>query len=431
MNALLHSICFIFLSTSLSFIHANDNLKDYYLNGLKQAKYYLINGQVPEAELTLDRLQLYESSLSPIHLRYSAITNFLQGDYFESRKNFEKIYNFGKQNRRYWVPKICELHLLTLFITDTNPAIIKRYWEDCQEVSSTRGLTPSSWIQVLLDVRLKTNVSELNNPLQTLDDDELFSVLKLALYLDASHRFVDQLNILQDKDLADPNLRELIAEIYYRNNKLVEALESLRGLETPNALVIRADVSILQNKYELAYATLKKAFQIKDYATAVVKRIIPLAVLLDQNSELEKYLDQYTRFNGITTDVESLAAYIYYIQDKPQKAISFLNKVEEKRNLSFEEVALRTFAAYNAKSDRAYESSYKLCQLKSSYCWLPILDAYQLKRTKTRTVSNEKPFDRFFNLKDEGSLSEQEDVFIDVELLDEKQQFLEYLSSRK
>lgn len=415
---------------STTVLAMKEEASDFYYNSLKQAKYYLINGDTSRAKLTLERIQIYPSPLSSIFHRYQGILNFINGDYLESQKSLEKIISKSPSVESSWLPRICNIYLLDLFITDAAPSKMQYYWDRCEIVNAGKKHPLSPWVRTLVEIQNQKPLSANFNSIQGLNVDDLLQVLKLSLYLGKSRYFLNKLEYLKPEDFSNDLLREIVGEIFYRNKKLKSSLMVLKRLETVNALVIRSDIMSMQKKYEISYAYLKKAYEKNKTSKALLKRMIPLAIILGQTKDLEGILESYTRIHGLSPEIESIAAYNYYIRKAPKQTKTLLLSIEEKFKLSPEEMSLRVFGAYQDRDPSSFQKSYDLCLEHSAYCWIPLVDSYKLKRSRPKEVRSTLPFDDYYNLRDDGNLYEQEDIFIDHEQVKERSLFLDYMSAR-
>ena len=259
---------------------------------LASIKYQIINGNLEKAKLMLLQSKYTENYSKVIQYRYLSIIHFIQGEYAKSLSYLTKkeMYNITISKN------ICLLRSLNYLILNKVDNG-KKEWSRC--IDATLGKSPSShlWMTTLLQLKLneQKNVTEIPLKSVNIENEEgnfLKLYLKLALYLDQQGKILDRVQYMSTEAFKDPEIRELVGLLYYRNGNLLNSYRFIEDLKSPNAENIKGNIYLTQKKYELAYGQYKLALKRKINSQNSLERIIPVAWLLKQWEDGYDYVEK-------------------------------------------------------------------------------------------------------------------------------------------
>jgi hypothetical protein len=248
---------------------------------LKRIKYHIINGDIARAKLMLSELRYVKTRLQPVIDRFDAIIAFIEGDY---ERSFTRLSNPALQTIPQF-SRICVLKVLNAVILSRVDQLSED-WGRCR-VENATNMNASNvvWLDTLVQLRLRpvkgiTRVPFTGVRLASFEARDLKILLKLSLYLNQDKLLLEELPNVTVEQLQDPEVRELVGQIYFRNGALVNSFRYISDLASPNSENIKGNLYILREKFELAYAQHKLALNQKANSQNAIERLLPLAWLL-------------------------------------------------------------------------------------------------------------------------------------------------------
>lgn len=245
-------------------------------------KYEMINGNLERAKVMLLQSKYAEGFSRTIQYRYLGMIHFIEGNYKLSQKylTHKSLYNISTNDT------ICMLRTLNFIILNRVPEA-KIEWGRCLDATVDKSPTQHVWMNTILKLKVndEPNITEVPLKKVNIDNEEgdyLRLFLKMALYLNQQDKVFSRLSFLSEDAFKDPEIRELIGMLYYREGKLAKAYEFVEDLESPNSENIKGNLYLAQKKYELAYGQFKLALKRKVNSQNSLERIIPVAWMLKQ-----------------------------------------------------------------------------------------------------------------------------------------------------
>src|SRR5690606_30757295 len=266
---------------ALSAQKTNREINEQKLMSLKLAevKFAMINGNIERAKILLLQQGFNTGFGKIIKKRYSAIISFIEGKYQTSLDTLNDPDFLFDQHFTH----ICSLKTLNELILNKT-ADATETWRRCNKLTVLLSENANLWPAVLVNLKknpkeaIKQPFEKMNIANESFDTIRLF--LKLALYLNQQKLIIPKIPDFAPEVFQDPELRELIGFLYYREAELVKAYTFIEDLETPNSENIKGNLYLAQNKYELAYGQFKLALNRKNNSQNALERITPVAWLL-------------------------------------------------------------------------------------------------------------------------------------------------------
>lgn len=267
-------------------------------------KYEMINGNLEKAKIMLLQSKYSNDFSRVVQYRYLGMINFIQGNYKVSQEflTHKSMYNISYNNT------ICLLRTLNFVILDQLPNA-QVEWNRCLDATVNKSPTQHIWMKTILKLKHKNEPKITEIPLKgiNIENEEgnfLRLFLKMALYLTQQDKVFSRLSFLSESAFADPEIRELIGMLYYREGKLAKAYEFVEDLESPNSENIKGNLYLAQKKYELAFGQFKLALNKKVNSQNALERILPVAWILKQWEDGLEYInklnvDPVDKFNKI------------------------------------------------------------------------------------------------------------------------------------
>jgi hypothetical protein len=345
-------------------------------NVLKEAKFFLVNGETELARYNIKKLLLRDQDqFIPVALRYLALAEFQDGNWKEafnilSRPELTKDPHYSH---------ICGLKIITrIALSDTFE--IDNEWERCQNVNK-RDLRQkdTEWMDILVNLvaKRKKNVSEnyvKSRRIKNLAIDDLRSFLKLVLYLNIEDKIVDELEALDSEAIEDDETRTIMAQIYFRQGRFVYAWKLMEDLTNPNAEIMKGNLWLLRGNHELAYAQFKLALQVKANSHNAIERALPLAWVLEQWKDGLIYADRIYAYDKNRLQKLTTTAAFAVKLEKWEEADHKLAMVHRERgeDTALEVSQLSSYVALNRKDSRGMKKhALKACEAGDmSACWL-------------------------------------------------------------
>jgi predicted negative regulator of RcsB-dependent stress response len=398
-------------------------------SNLAAIKYQIINGNLERAKMMLLQSKYSDGYSKVIQFRYLSIIHFIQGNYEKSLSFLTKedMYNISFEKN------ICLLRTLNYLILN-KVNLGNTEWNRC--VNATLGKSPTShlWMTTLVKLKLNDEKNITNIPLKNINienetGDFLRLFLKLALYLNKQGHVLSRIQYMNTDNFKDPQIRELIGLLYYRNGNILNSFRFVEDLNSPNAENIKGNIFLTQKKYELAYAQYKLALNKKINSRNSLERIIPVAWLLKQWDDGYNYVDRLAVDPKDLSNKLTIKAAFLTQQKKYKEAKKVLTKIvigsrnsqspEVNQLFSYNAMMLKDLTLTNKYSDQACKN------LDGVNCWLQFqLNTWEnfpltLQRDGDISSNNSDLLDEYTSAIKKDSL--EEDVYVnqvDIEELD-------------
>lgn len=396
---------------------------------LKKVKFYLLNGELRLAKIYLGKLSYTQTKLRPIIHRYLALIAFIEGRFQNAHEylalpELQNIPHYGK---------ICVLKVLTdIVISKTEE--LEQNWIKCKRDNYGRVNEHNQiWLDTLVSLKINQQVGATRIPfkhlkLARLNADETKIMLKLALYLNQEKMILDQLPLLELDQYQDPEIREIIAQIYFRTGALAKAYKFSEDLKTPNSENIKGNLYVLRKKYELAYAQFKLALEQKQNSQNAIERLLPLAWILGDWENGTKYAEQvlaspHTQINKMTLisaflmqkgDYEESSKVLEYVAQRSRRGTE----------IDVTQVGSFNYLMLNKKDETRKMANMSCAQYDVLNCWLGFQlaqwDAFPLTIRRKEKIEISKEWEKLS--REDFSEPIKEQVFIkqtDIEEMDD------------
>jgi hypothetical protein len=353
-----------------------DDAKSQRVNLLKQAKFFLLNGETALARQAIYQLMRRDrDDLSVTALRYLALAEFQDGQWRSTLKLLDK----PELDRFPHFAHICSLKMIVR-VALQETIKLGQEWTRCKQ-ENARDLRERDtiWMDALVAMAQKDqkNVGQQiarTRSIKNLSVSELRPFLKLVLYLNLEDRIIDDLETLDYDAIGDEETRVIIAQIYFRRGKFANAWKLMEDIHNPNVENMKGNLWLLRGNQELAYAQFKLALQQKANSHNAVERALPLAWTLQQWTDGLKfsermYVHEKNRMQKLTTT----AAFAVRLS-KWDEALSKLQVVhrEKGEDTALETSQLSTYVALKRNDQRRLaKHSREACQNGDiTACWL-------------------------------------------------------------
>ena len=343
---------------------------------LRDAKFLLLNGETELARQTLNNLLKNDKSkLRGMLNRYMAIA------YFQEARWKEALAALSTQELSVYPQygKICPLKIITrIAVRDTRG--LMQEWLKCKNENAKDVIKNDVvWMEIL--VRLASDAPKgtaakaiRTTYLRNMSNEQMRSMLKLALFLNLETMLIDQLELLDYEAIQDEELRGLVAHIYFRQGRLAEAWRYMQDIAHPNVENMKGNLWLLRGNQELAYAQFKLALKQKSNSHNAVERALPLAWSLKQWKEGAKlseriYTHEKNRLQRLTTTAAFAVA-----QEEWSEALTRLEIVHQQSGVgTAQEVSqLSTYVALRQNdAKRLHRYSLLSCEAGDLMsCWI-------------------------------------------------------------
>lgn len=342
---------------------------------LQKIKYYIMNGEIRLARLYLDKLNYSQTKLKPIIYRYQGILNFIEGNFARSFEFFDKpelkvIPNYGK---------ICLLKVLDRIVLSKKIGL-QSEWDRCIiENARTLNLTNLAWLNTLVELKLRPVEGITSAPfkalkIQTLETPQLKILLKMGLYLNQESLLVPQFPTLEIDQLSDPEVRELMGHLSFRQGELAKAYKFIEGISTPNTENIRGNLYLLRQKYELAYAQFKLALEIKQNSQNALERLLPLAWMMKDWQRGLEYAERVVASPQTQVGKLTIVAAFLLQNERYDEAREILNVITSRSRFGYhlDAAEINAYVALvQNSSEIARKNARASCeQYDMMYCWV-------------------------------------------------------------
>ena len=269
---------------------AEKKLRLQHLELLKQAKQYIINGDLGRAKMFLKKVDQYQGPLSLAIANYEAIIAFIEEDYLQSL-NFLDDYRLSASDT---YPQICLLKILNMLITRQTKNIEKEF-ASCNVATDQYSKNDQLWLQLMNQIHHKerfTSVSYGHGHYMNADNEKIKIWLKSALFTNQEDKIKPLLNNFHESIYHSKSIRELIGMIHYRTGNPQLAQEFIDDINSVNAENIKGNINLEKKEYELAFGHFKLALQHKENSQNALERSIPLAWMLEQWNDGIDFLER-------------------------------------------------------------------------------------------------------------------------------------------
>ena len=397
---------------------------------LKKVKYYLINGEVDLAKVNLNGLVYSQTKLKPLILRYLGVLHFIEGDFKKSLKYLEakelQMPNYYK--------RVCSLTVINLVALNKVENLADE-WEKCK-IESFSEIDKNSvvWLDMLIEMKTKPKEGLTKKPfrnmkLAMLENEQLKTLLKLALFLNQEKIVMDQINELTESQIQDPEARELIGHVLFRQGALAKSYRFIEDLNTPNAENIKGNIYILRNKYELAYAQFKLALSSKENSQNAMERILPLAWLLEDWTEGARISQMVVATPQNQINKMTLASAFWAQKGDYEKSKELLDTISgrSKKGTELDVTQLHSFVGLMLNNEHLIkkQSAASCAQFDLINCWLSYQmvqwDTFPLTTRRDEKLPFKKDWEKLTTEEIDQPLKETAYVNqLDIEELDNK-----------
>lgn len=396
---------------------------------LKKVKYYLINGELRLAKIYLGKLSYTQTKLKPIIYRYLALIAFIEGKFQNAHEylNLQELQNIPHYG------KICVLKVLTdIVISKTEK--LEEEWTKCKRDNyGSVNEHNQIWLDTLVNLKINQKIGATRIPFKhlkiaRLGPEETKVMLKLALYLNQEKLILDQIPNLALDQYEDPEIREIVGQIYFRTGALAKAHKFAEDLKSPNSENIKGNLYVLRKKYELAYAQFKLALEQKQNSQNAIERLLPLAWILGDWENGSKYAEQVlaspqTQINKMTL----LSAFLMQkgSYEEAAKVIDYIGQRSRRgTEIDVTQIASFTSLMLNKKDETRKMANLSCSQYDIINCWLGFQlaqwDAFPLTIRRKEKIEVSKEWEKLVS--EDMANPIKEEIFInqtDIEEMDD------------
>ncbi len=303
--------------------------------GLAEAKFFLVNGEAEHArEILVPLLKRERTDARPMVYRYLAVAAFQEARWSEALSYLEKpelvtYPHFGK---------VCPLKVI-LLVANRQTRGLSEVWSRCKnENAGDLFERDATWMEVLVQLAEEgpgplTATVVRRQRLLSLPNEDMKSIVKLALYLNQEGLLLQQLEELDLEALKDEELRAMVAQAFFRQGKLAQAWRFMQDISTPNVENMKGNLWLLRGNQELAYAQFKLALEQKANSHNAVERALPLAWSLRQWQEGLKLSERiFTHEKNRLQRLATTAAFAV-AQEKWDVALGRLETIHRERGI--------------------------------------------------------------------------------------------------
>ena len=251
------------------------------LKFLKEAKYFLISGNINKAENRLVRVSNIGSSWK-IRDRYLAIVYYLKGEF---QKSLNLLSGDDKRTSSY-LNQTCLLKALNaIALRDKKDMRID--FSLCKIYLEKHSQTEVFWPDYIMQIYFQDNYYLDGEPIRKvtkfMHTNELLKIwLKLALLFKKEGLVKKELPFIPAEAYEQDKVRELMALVFYRLGKIKEALKYIEDISTPNAENLKGTFYLKKKQYEVAYGHFQLALKQKRNSSIAIERSLPLSWILKE-----------------------------------------------------------------------------------------------------------------------------------------------------
>ncbi|MCP4912999.1 MAG: hypothetical protein GY909_07760 [Oligoflexia bacterium] len=341
---------------------------------LLRAKAFIIKGDHDMAKYYLAKIRGQTNNLEIIKKRYSAIIEFIQG-------NFEKslaLMDSADFNNNDIYKQVCLLKVSNLLALND----IKRFnreYKLCRAATFEFGTFDQFWLNSLSEIKTGDILLLQGNRIENLrrvlsDSDFTIKWMKLALYINREDVIIKWLPSLPPEAYKNKKIRELVGFAYYRLGNKEKALDFIEDISTPNTENMRGNVDLQNKKYELAFGRFQLALQQKQNSLNALERSIPLSWILGQWEAGSKLLKRINNPNLDERKLLALETAFFMKKEEFEAARRLLNllEIKFKKKLPIELELMQTYVALReGDKELSLISSSKACrQFDGLSCWI-------------------------------------------------------------
>ncbi len=295
---------------------------------LKLAKFNLVNGELKNAKLFLDKME-NSIELRAIKNRYLATIAFIEGDYLTSDKYLRNSDFDGPVANT----QVCLLKVLNSLALE-NLKQLDYDFKTCKELTFNYSKNRHLWLEYVVNAKLARKNPFTSDSQETLkwifQDVELTRIwLKKNIFFNTEKKSIEYLTAFPSSTFRRKDIRELIGLSYFRLGDQASAFKYIEDLDTPTAENIKGNIELRNKKYELAYGHFQLAIKYKENSKNALERLIPLSWIMGKWQDGLNFLDKEIGQN--TDQSKKLAlqtAFLLQLEDleAARTNLSILNK---------------------------------------------------------------------------------------------------------
>lgn len=258
--------------------------KQMVIQKMKQAKIYLINGNMAKAKRILLQVENEALWTQKVSARYLGLISFIEGDHEMALHYYNSRFLYNDNEYK----KNCILKILSLIILGTTQGLLSEF-NRCHILNFQATSNNHLWLEGMVKLKLqdptflrKDFITDFFNQSYEIPFNILRVILKLAIFLNRENTLKELLFTLPQKIYENSEIRELIGFIFYRLGMKEEAFNFLEDITSPNAENIKGNLRLEKKEYELAFGHFQLALKKKQNSANAIERSIPLAYILKQ-----------------------------------------------------------------------------------------------------------------------------------------------------
>jgi tetratricopeptide (TPR) repeat protein len=289
---------------------------------------------------------------------------------------------------------------------------LEKEWEKCQLLNFNHFNSGNFiWLQTLIQMKLYPRVGLTKVPfkgvkLVSMTKDDLKIFLKLALYLNQEKLIENQLSDLDVSQLEEPEVRDLVGQIFFRLGYLAKSYRYVEDLTSPNSENIKGNLYVLRKKYEFAYAQFKLALEKKQNSQNAMERILPLAWLLGDWEEGAKITQRVIASPQTQINKLTLVAAFFTQKGDYDNAKAVIDTVisKSRKGLEIDVTQLHSFVGLMQNESQVVkkQASLSCAQYDLINCWLGLQmeqwDSYPLTIRRPDKVQIKKEWEKLMLL---------------------------------
>ncbi len=244
---------------------------------LKEAKVFILNGNLDRASYNLSKIDDSSSALKIIKRRYLSLIHFLNNDYAKAINLLDDEFS----NNDSYYRQICNLKELSLLALRKKKELQKENIQ-CSFATLKSLRNDGFWFDGILkilnnDFSLFTKASIQSNRYLTSSDEFTRTWFKLALFANKESIIAENIAMLPAESYRSKRTREVLGFIFYRMGDFKRAFDFIEDISSVNAENLKGNILLKEGKDELALGHFKLALQKKEDSLNALERAIPLS----------------------------------------------------------------------------------------------------------------------------------------------------------